>query len=385
MTLSIKELNYVTNDLTAKNGELIKILEERDQKIAMIQIENDNLKSQSSNMRSQYNNLMEENEDLKREAYSLKERSLEAENDYRAAQLQVDKMKSEIKQLRDALRRTEENLDRERKKKMELLSQQPATPEPERRDYEEKYDRYNRDKDVREKEKERDRDSDDYQYKRGNRNQPTEIYSQPNNIPEKDKVKPEKYGYDYKITKSFERRDKSLDNDYSKYEANKNYDQYQAPTRTLEKPANKGPSQAPFYNDDPSSYKGRDNDRRDVSRDKSPDYVLKYEAQFEKFNKNQKVNNIFFGDPNADKPKQPNQNANQPNKKPTAINNYVEERDIPPKIGSTTPNLDKNANKSSIQYQVYRQTKGLLEWQENELDNKEVKAKKKDGNSIEIF
>jgi hypothetical protein len=386
MTLNIKELNYVTNDLTAKNGELIKILEERDQKISMIQIENDNIKNQNNNIRNQYSNLMEENEDLKRDTFNLKERSLEAENDFRAAQLQVDKMKSEIKQLRDALRRTEENLERERKKKMDLLSQQPVTPEPERRDYEEKYDKYNRDKET--KEKEREKEAEDFQYKRGNRNQPAEVYSQPNNIPEKEKVKPEKFGYDYKISKTFDnRRDKSLENDYSKYEASKNYEQFQAPPRDV---GHKAPSQAPFYAEDQNTTKGRGKDKRDVSRDKSPDYVLRYEAQFEKFNKNQRTNNIFFGDQPVERSK-PNQNQNnnqqsnnqqsnnQQNKKPTAINNYVDEKEFPPKVGSTTPNIDKNANKASIQYQVFRPTKGLLEWQEKEQDNFDIKTKKKDG------
>ncbi len=61
--------------------------------------------------RNQYRDLLNENEDLKKEAFRLKERSLEAENDSRTSGLKVDKLLGEIKQLREALHRTEETLD----------------------------------------------------------------------------------------------------------------------------------------------------------------------------------------------------------------------------------------------------------------------------------
>ena len=43
------------------------------------------------------------------------------------------------------------------------------------------------------------------------------------------------------------------------------------------------------------------------------------------------------------------------------------------------------SNKTNIQYQVYRPTKGLLEWQEKEQDNFDIKTKKKDGNLFLFF
>lgn len=74
-------------------------------------IEIDSLKSQNQNITQQYRDILAENEALKRELFALKERSMDAENEVRTTKMANEKITKEVHQLRDALHRTEENLE----------------------------------------------------------------------------------------------------------------------------------------------------------------------------------------------------------------------------------------------------------------------------------
>jgi len=96
LTQNIKELNFVNTDLTSKNSELIKILEERDQKINLLEIENDNLQSQTSSANHSYRDMLSENDKLKKDLYNMKEDCLDFESNWKSADRTIEKMRIEI-------------------------------------------------------------------------------------------------------------------------------------------------------------------------------------------------------------------------------------------------------------------------------------------------
>ncbi len=111
LTQNIKELNSANTDLTSRNAELVKIHDEKDQRMNLIAIENESLRNQLAITGNQYKDILSENENLKRELFMLKERSMDTENDLRTARMSNDKLMMEVKQLKDALFRLEETLD----------------------------------------------------------------------------------------------------------------------------------------------------------------------------------------------------------------------------------------------------------------------------------
>lgn len=104
-------MNSTNTDLSTKNAELAKVHDEKDQRMNMIAIENESLRSQLAITGNQYKDVLSENENLKRELFMLKERYMESENDLRTARMSNDKLVIEVKQLKDALGRLEGTLD----------------------------------------------------------------------------------------------------------------------------------------------------------------------------------------------------------------------------------------------------------------------------------
>lgn len=104
-------MNAANTDLVSRNAELMKIHDEKDQRMNLIAIENESLRNQLAITGNQYRDVLNENENLKRELFMLKERSMETENELRTARMSNDKLMIEVKQLKDALARLEDTLD----------------------------------------------------------------------------------------------------------------------------------------------------------------------------------------------------------------------------------------------------------------------------------
>ncbi len=358
----------------------------------MLEIENDNLKAQVNTTRHQYRELLSENESLKKEVYSYKERSLEAENDLRTSQMTVDKMQIEINQLREALSRTERLLDKERKKKAELMIQSPsslnATVDFSRADHQ----RYEEDYSTRDYPEPNYQSSRRYEAPYPTRKEKDETQYKPKERDYKDKKAEyvRDLGQDYPVDKGSGRKERETENKYSEYEAKKSYDTYQASYRSsvpesgskdLQK--NKAATyqpRTPFYvEEENSKNQNEERERRSrlpekknepIKNERSPDYVSKYEQQFQKVS-NKNSSSIIFGDPSLYNEKQPP--ARTSYNKTTPFDQAA--GDFRGRVAS--PPKDKY---STIQNPALKPTKGLLDWQENTDADNDSKAKKREGN-----
>jgi len=116
LTANLKDANASNRDLTDKNSDLIKMNEDKDQQLNMLRLELDNLNNQMGSSGKQYRDLLSENESLKKDALQQKEVQLETENELRNISLHNEKIVRELNQLKDALFRTEQALERERRK-----------------------------------------------------------------------------------------------------------------------------------------------------------------------------------------------------------------------------------------------------------------------------
>ena len=99
------------DDLESKNQELGKSLEDQNQRISMLRLENESLRSQSKIMEEQYRDIFGENDYLKSEVLRLKESVMEVESNCKTSQMSLDRINVERKQLNEALKRTESALE----------------------------------------------------------------------------------------------------------------------------------------------------------------------------------------------------------------------------------------------------------------------------------
>ena len=349
----------------------------------MLEIENDNLKSQVNTVRHQYRELLSENESLKKEVFSYKERSLEAENDLRTSQMTMDKMQIEINQLREVLNRTEKLLDKERRKKAELMVQSPSsyagTFEFSRTDNlqrtEDDYSERNYQSSRRnEQTYQSKRDKEDTQYRFKERD-----YS--------DK-KPEYNVPDYR-DKGSARKERETENRYSEYEAKKTYDSYQPSYRSNQQEISakepqrykeSGRQTRPFYVEEENS-KSQNEERERRSRlpdnkvenknERTNDYISKYEQQFQKI-PNKNASSIIFGDLSLyNERQQPNRTSIN---KASTMDNQIAAGDYRGK--ATSPPRDKYATTLNP---ALKPTRGLLDWQEPQGVDNEAKNRRREG------
>jgi len=128
-TQHIKEITYRNDDLEVRSQDLGKTIDDQNQSINIMRLENDGLKNNLRVMNGQYRDMLSENEHLKGEVLRLKGNLLEVEGDWKTSQMSLDRANVEIRQIKEALKRTENAFERERDARSQLaasVSQRPT-------------------------------------------------------------------------------------------------------------------------------------------------------------------------------------------------------------------------------------------------------------------
>lgn len=108
---NVKDLTIRNDHLEDRNKELGKMVEEQNQTIHMGNLENDSLRNQLRLMNEQYSDLLRENEHAKSDVLRLKSNLMEVESNYKTSQMSLDRATLELRQVNEALRRTETALE----------------------------------------------------------------------------------------------------------------------------------------------------------------------------------------------------------------------------------------------------------------------------------